>query len=97
MATCQEKSPENPRSATLNAFPRVSHLSGNSWPARDENVAKTNYSNPAVIGLQLRCFIIQPITVEHIVLVLVLVLVFISVSSQTFRRFVIDPARSVVD
>jgi len=34
IATCQEKSPENPRSATLNAFPRVSHLSGNSWPAQ---------------------------------------------------------------
>jgi hypothetical protein len=32
--TCQEISPENPRSATLNAFPRVSHLSGNSWPAQ---------------------------------------------------------------
>ena len=65
---------------------------------RDENVAKTKYSNPAVIGLQLRCFIIQPITVEHIVLVLVLVLVFtfVFVWSQTFRRFVIDPALVVV-
>ena len=34
IATCHEKSSENPRSATLIAFPRVSHLSGYSWPAQ---------------------------------------------------------------
>jgi len=34
IATCQKTSLENPRSATLNTLPRVSHLSGNSWPAQ---------------------------------------------------------------
>ena len=33
-AVCQKPNPENPRSATLNAFPRVSHVSGGSWPAQ---------------------------------------------------------------
>ena len=34
MALCPKMNPENPRSATLNVFQRVSHLSGNSWQAQ---------------------------------------------------------------
>ena len=36
-AVCQKDNPENPRSATLNAFPRVSHLSGRYQPAQPCN------------------------------------------------------------
>ena len=39
--TCQKTSPENPRSATLNAFPRVSHVSGSSWPAQPYTVGES--------------------------------------------------------
>jgi len=34
MALCPKTNPEIPQSATLNAFPGVSHLSNNSWPAQ---------------------------------------------------------------